>query len=303
MGVALGHIARAAPPPSLRVGGEELACPTPGQVAAVLKRLLLHTLVTVTAGPLGPDDASISDQGAQFRVTVAGQERTFADAVRGCDERAKHAAVFVALVLDPPMIAEPPVEPSIPAPAPVAPTAEPRPLASSPVALQWDLALGAILLVAPAAPDRRASVAGGVDAWVRGKRGFHLGFGMGLLHGTLDFDTAAADAWWVPIDVAAGFTVKPVPWEVGAEIGPSASVLSILGQNLQQAHRQVRVEVGGRASTWARFWFDKKFALFLSADAVLHPIPYVLQINPEGEVGQMPVVWLGASAGLSAALE
>jgi hypothetical protein len=138
---------------------------------------------------------------------------------------------------------------------------------------------------------------------VRGNRGFHLGFGVGLLHGALQFDDAEADAWWFPIDVAVGFTAKSSAWELGAEIGPNASILSIVGQNLPQAERQVRLEVGLRASGWARFWFSKKFALFLSADGVFRPMPYALLIDPQGEVGQTPAVWLGASAGLAALLE
>ena len=170
--------------------------------------------------------------------------------------------------------------------------------------MQWDLALGGVLLVAPSTPDRRTAVASGAAAWVRGgKQGLHLGFGAGLLHGALRFDDAEADAWWIPIDVAGGFTVKTSAWEFGAEIGPSASVLSIVGQNLPDAQRQVRLEVGVRASGWARFWFSKNFAFFLSAEGVFRPMPYALRIDPQGEVGQTPAVWLGGSAGLAALLE
>jgi hypothetical protein len=105
-GLAFAEFAHAAPPPALRVVGEEGACPSPTQVAFVLKRLLRQTRVTSeSAAPL-PDDAAIVDRGTEFRVTIAGQERSFADPARGCAERAQNAAVFVALMLDPPMIAD-----------------------------------------------------------------------------------------------------------------------------------------------------------------------------------------------------
>jgi hypothetical protein len=305
IGLALAPAARAAPPSTLRVAGAEGACPAPGQVVTVLQRLLVRTQVTADAGTVGPNDAVIDDQGSQFRVTVAGQERSFVDPARGCAERAQHAAVFVALVLDPPMIAEAQPGPVVVAPAPVAPMREqPRPASPSRTnARQWELALGGSVLVAPAVADRSTAVAGGVAAWVRGKKGFHLGFGAGVLHGSLHFTDADADAWWIPLDLAVGFTAQGAAWEMGAEIGPSASVLSIIGENLAQAHREVRLEFGGRAAVMARFWLDKKFALFMSAEGVYRPSPYALFIDPDGLVGQTPSIWLGGSAGVCASLE
>ena len=307
IGVTLAHVAHAEPPSYLRVAGEESACPAPSQVATVLKRLLRRTEVTAEVGPAGSDDASIFDQGSQFRVTVAGQERSFVDPARGCAERAQHAAVFVALVLDPPTIGEPPAEPATRTQAPIVQPppeqAPPPPPPSSAKPMQWDFTLGGILLVAPAANDRSTAVTGGAQLWVRGKRGFHVGFGAGLLRGSLEFATASADAWWIPLDIAAGFTTKNGASEVGAEFGPNASILSIIGRDLQQAHQQVRLEIGVRASAWFRFWFERKFAMYLSGDGVLRPVPYALQINPDGQVGRMPALWLGASMGLTAALD
>jgi hypothetical protein len=296
--------AHADPPPSLRVVGQDATCPTATQVATVLVRMLPRTKITAETGPPGAAEATVSDQGPRFRVTVAGQERSFDDGAHQCPERARHAAVFVALVVDPPAIAELLSEPPA-APAPVvSPVDAPRPPPERrPSGWQWDMALGAALLVAPEGENRRSAVAQGVAAFARGKRGFHLAFGAGLLHGALRFDVADADAWWIPIDVAAGFTARTAVWEIGAEVGPSASILSIAGENLKQARRQVRLEVGGRVSAWSRFWFTKQFGAFLSAEAVFRPFPYVLDIDPRGGVGEMPALWLGASGGVTVALE
>lgn len=296
--------AHAEPPPSLRVAGEDAACPTAKQVATVLERMLPRTKITAEPGKVGASDVTVSDQGAHFRVTVAGQERSFDDGAHQCAERARHAAVFVALIVDPPAIAEGSAEqPTAPTPA-VPPVDAPRPPAERRAAgWQWDLGLGGVVLVAPQGDRRQTAVAQGVAAFARGKRGFHLGFGAGILHGTLRFDIAQADAWWIPLDVAAGFTARSTAWEIGAEIGPNASILSIGGENVPQAQRQVRVEVGGRAAAWSRFWFTQRVAAFLSAEAVVRPFPYVLDIDPRGDIGKMPAVWLGASAGLAFMLE
>jgi hypothetical protein len=130
-----------------------------------------------------------------------------------------------------------------------------------------------------------------------------LALGAGFLQGPLQFEVASADAWWIPIDLAAGFAAEARPVELGVEVGPSVSILSIMGENLKQARRQIRVELGGRLSLWSRFWFSKQFAAFLAVEAVARPMPHVLDIDPRGSIGELPALWLGASAGLAASLE
>jgi hypothetical protein len=296
-------IAHADPPPALRVVGGNPACPTTRQVAALLERMLLRTKITADIGLPGAPEATISDQGASFRVTIAGQERSFEDAARQCAERARHAAVFLALVLDPLMTADESPEPPV-ARAPVVPpvdTAQPPPQ-RRPQALQWEMTLGGVMHVAPGVDRREMAVAEGIAVFARAKRRFHLALGAGVLRGRLRFDVADADAWWIPIDLAAGFDARATAWEIGAEVGPSASILSIVGENLKDADRQLRVEIGGRVSLWARFWLSRQFAAFLSAEAVVRPFPYILDIDPRGSIGQMPALWLGASAGVAASL-
>jgi hypothetical protein len=166
-----------------------------------------------------------------------------------------------------------------------------------------DLTLATILQVAPAAAERRAAVAAGVMAWARAKRGLHLALGAGVLRGSFQFDEVAADAWWIPLHLAVGIDFRSDRWEGGGEIGPNLTVLSVLGRNLEQAESQVRLEWGGRAAAFSRFWFSKNFALYLSGEALFRPSRYALLIDPQGRVGFTPVLWLGGSAGLSCKLE
>jgi hypothetical protein len=307
VGIALfAPAASSAPPPSVRMVGEESGCPTSAQVATVLRRLLPRTKVIAENGHAGAEDAAIEDEGAEYRVRIAGQQRSFVDGARQCAERARHAAVFVALVLDPPSVpepAEPP--PAAPVPPPAPPPAE-RPVAPPPVPrapLPLDLTLAPILLFAPGSADRQTSMAAGGMAWLRAKPGLHVAVGTGVLRGALRFDEVTADAWWIPIDVALGFSARADRWEGGAQIGPDATILSVRGRDLEGAASQLRLEWGGRAAGFARFWFDRTFALYLAAEALVRPSAYALIIEPQGQVGLTPVLWAGASAGITCKLE
>jgi hypothetical protein len=306
--VVVASDALAVPPPFVRMVGDDTACPTPTQVVAVLRRLLPRTKVTAESGPATSTDATITDEGSQYRITIAGQERSFVDGARQCAERARHAAVFVALVLDPPMVPEPSEEvptPPVATAPPVAPAVE-RPAVPSPARStvpSVDLSLETTLLVAPAAGERETTVAGGFMAWGRAKRGLHLALGAGALRGSFQFADVAADAWWIPLHLAAGVSVARDRWEAGAEIGPNVTVLSVTGRDLAEAESQVRLEWGGRVGAFTRFWLSKNIALHLSAEGLARPSSYAVLITPEGQLGSTPVLWVGGAAGISLRLE
>jgi hypothetical protein len=306
--VLLAGAVGAAPPASVRMIGDEAGCPTPTQVVTVLRRLLPRTKVTADTGQAALGDALITDEGSQYRVAIAGQERSFSDNARQCAERARHAAVFVAIVLDPPTIPEP-AEPAptssvaVPAAPPLPERPAPPPTRAPPPSPSLDLTLAPIVHMAPGAGDRRPAVAAGMMAWARVKRGFHLALGSGVSRGSLHFDNGVADAWRIPIHVAAGFNFRADRWEGGAEIGPSVTILSALGRDLQRAESQIRLEWGGRAAGFSRFWLSSNFALYLAAEALVHPSAYAMMIDPDGRIGFTPALWLGGSAGVTFRLE
>ena len=126
--------AMAQPPSSLHVEGASEACPTPRGLTAELRRLLPQTRFE-TSPEAAVEQVLIEDLGESFSVSVAGETRRFDDPKRECAERARLAAVFVALVLDPlhvpfaetkkePPKPEPPPEPP---PEPAPPPSEPEP--------------------------------------------------------------------------------------------------------------------------------------------------------------------------------
>jgi hypothetical protein len=289
--------AHAAPRATLRVAGDERGCPSPTQVATVLGTLLRETKVSASVAPPAPEDASVSDDGAQFRVMIAGRSRELTDAVRDCAERARQAAVFVALILDPPMVADgveaPPAEK--PPVARIATSSEPGP--------SFDLALGSFVQASPAVADRSAALTGGVATRVRWGQRFYVAGGAGASPGSLHFADVDTRAWWFPIDLAVGAAYRSSSFEVAGDVGPSLTVLSIAAENLPRATSNVRLDPGARLSVGARFWFGEKIALFVSTHATYLPRPYRLVVDGQGDVGATPGLWWGTTVGFVTRLD
>jgi len=84
-------------------------------------------LSRLRALPATPAVVELVDLGAAFQVVVAGRVRAYQDEARDCTHRARVAAVFVALTIDPASIAMPP-----PAPPPASVSAAGPPPSPSP---------------------------------------------------------------------------------------------------------------------------------------------------------------------------
>jgi hypothetical protein len=300
-GIALcASSALAAPPASLRIVGDEKGCPTPGQVSGLLGPLLPASKIGAASGPSGMDDITIYDDGASFRVVAAGQERSFADPVRECLERARHAAVFVALALDPPAIT--PSRPAPPAPERPEPV-EPLPARRGP---PLDLQVGAMLQEAPGSATRATARAFGAAATLRWGRQAYVAGGVGFLAGSFHFQSADAKVMRFPIDLAFGLNIRSAPYDFAAELGPALTLFGVTGENLAGSSREWRLDVGGRAAATARAWIGDRIGLFVSAHAEAFVRPYKLLVVPldgRSEVGSTPWLWWGGSVGLVSRLE
>jgi hypothetical protein len=267
-------------------------------VSGLLAPLLPASRIGASSGPPAPDDITISDDGASFRVLAAGQERSFVDPVRECLERARHAAVFVALALDPPTVSTPePPEPD---------RAEPPPEHVAKPAQHVDIALGALFASAPGSSPRAEVRAGGAALRVRWGRELFGSAGVGYFPGSLHFQTADAKVMWFPIDAAMGLNIRSAGYELGGELGPAVTVFGVLGQNLVGASRQWRADVGARAAVTGRAWIAERFGFFLSVQAAAFFRPYKLRVDPAGpesDVGPTPWFWWGTTAGLFARID
>jgi hypothetical protein len=245
----------------------------------------------------GADDglqAKILDEGEAIRVQVATEERVLRDPERSCGERARAVAVFIALVLDPPVLSfgEPvlrPVTPPVPAPAP-------RHRDGAPLTLE----LGPLLEMAPLSDAVQVPIAGGFGGRLAWGRGLALAFGAALLLPTrMQLPEANARLVWIPFDVSARVSSYFGPIKLGAELGPELALLFASGESVNNPRTSTRLEVGARVAGSLTWDMSSHLGAFLTVFSIWRPQPYEFRVNPDLESGTTPPLWLGASLGLS----
>jgi hypothetical protein len=293
------RLARGAPPEHLQLKGSS-GCPSIADVLAELAPLLPHTHIEAGSDAAQATDvqnASVDDEGEGVRVRVANQERLFRDPERSCRERARTAAVFIGLVLDPPVLPE--AKPPAPVAPPAAPAAAPPPPpaeAGAPLTLQ----LGPLFEAAPisdAAEVPRAGGFGGRLGWGRA-----LGVAVGaafLLPTRLALPRADARLVWLPFDVSLRLVHDAGPVAFSGELGPELALLFASGDRVKNPRTSTRLEVGARAAVSLTWSMSAHLGAFVTLFGVWRPRPYEFRVNPELSSGTTPPVWLGASLGLA----
>jgi hypothetical protein len=278
--------------------GGTSACPRPELVRAELATLLPPERLDarLRAFPGTPAVVELFDLGVPFRVVAAGRVREYRDEARDCGYRARVAAVFVALTIDPASVAAPPPPP--PRPEPAATIAEPLPIPVTP-------------------PLARLDVAGAVDAGFGSDRVTHGGAAMRLALGRgryafvagalalLPADTTMGGVrlrqWRLPMDAGVRATMTGLSFTPYGELGLCAAILSESALDLAASSNRTALEIGARAAVGARFG-RSRFAPFAALHAELVPSPPSIFALPQGEVGHTPVLWVGATAGASVGL-
>lgn len=277
------------------------ACPRPDIVRAELATLLppdrLGPRLRALPGP--PPVVEIVDLGVPFHVIVAGRVRAYRDEARDCTHRARVAAVFVALTIDPAFIAAaPPAPPAAPPPPPVIVSAAP-PAPPPPETARLDLAAAVDAGVGSA--DRVAQ--GGLAARLTLGRG-RLAFVAGAI-ALVPVDTAIGGVrlhqWRLPVDAGVRANLTGRGFAPYAELGLCAAVVSETAQDLVAGNSRTAVELGARAAFGVRVGASR-FAPFAALHAELIPSPAEIYALPRGVAGHTPYLWIGASAGASIGL-
>src|SRR6266498_3423098 len=112
MFVALVYLVSPDTGPAIETSG---SCPSAEQVSATIAPLLGSS----AARRWAEGAVRVDDLGDRFELAAAGQTRQYLDTARDCSERARVAAVFIALALNPPAAPTTPrVEAGPPAAAP-----------------------------------------------------------------------------------------------------------------------------------------------------------------------------------------
>ncbi|MFL5307623.1 MAG: hypothetical protein ACJ8F1_20555 [Polyangia bacterium] len=255
-----------------------------------------------------PESAAISveDLGETYRVDVKSDSvargRLFRDASRDCEQRARFAAVFIVLTLLPPELAFAVQAPPLPPPPPpVAVTPPPPP----PPARRLRLEAGVLAEGAPAVAASASMLALGGElraAYRFGLVAATLGVGF---EPRISFSIGGLDGHELRVPVDAGVRIQRAAGavELAGELSIVAAPLHAQGLNTAMPTSGTRLDVGARAGALLRFAGPRtRLAPFLGLHAVVFPWPYEISATPAGGLGTTPVLWLGATAGLSASL-
>ncbi|HSY39916.1 MAG TPA: hypothetical protein VLA79_10325 [Polyangia bacterium] len=279
------------------IGGPS-TCPRPDAVWSELVTLvpperLEARLRTVTRGktPL----VEIVDLGVPYRILAAGQIREYRDESRDCAYRARIAAVFVALAIDPAQLAMPtPVPPAAPPPVPL-PAPPPVDDLQSPRAR---LDLGATV-VGGLGPEDHVGQLGAELRWSAGRHRFGPEAGVTAL---LPVDNTVGGVrlrqWRLPIDAGLRARIAGPRFEQYGELGISAALLSERALDLASSRSQTGLELGLRVAVGVHA-ARGRFAPFAALSGELVPAPPAIFALPAGTVGHTPLFWLGATAGAS----
>lgn len=291
--VVCGATAQAVPPERLQLSSDS-ACPSAAEVARELRPLLPHTRVELSdAGQQegAGERVVIRDQGNKMRVGVGSDERTFNDPDRACSERARASAVFIGLILDPPLLPE---DTAAPAPARKPPA---RPLAEE---TRLTLELGPLLQAAPISDAAQLPIAGGFGGRLAVGRGLALAVGAAFLLPTrLQLPAADARLVWLPFDVSLRKSHTLGEVTLSGELGPELALLFASGDRVKNPRTSTRVEVGARGALSLTWGMSRQLGAFLTFFSLWRPRPYDFRVNPELASGTTPPLWLGGSLGLS----
>ncbi len=278
----------------------ESACPSRELVVSELSPLLRGYELKAESADL---TAEIKDLGESYRVSVAGASREVRDPNRDCLERARVAAVFLALNLPatvpaPPTTA-PPAAP-IQAPVPAAkenPAREPPPARATPT-----------LELRPFASAEAA--------WGAGVISTGAGLGASLRRGSLAISLFGAATTsttpYQPDEVSPRFELRRWPfaallgWDVswgvlrlGAELGPALDVLAFDGRDVPNPDRALRLNPGLRMNAVLRIRASRHLAAELLPVASWFPRTYLVRVEPSQLLAETPRFWVGVALGLN----
>ena len=267
--------------------GAPQACPSHEAFGDALRAIFPDVEILTTGDGLRVE---LMDSGARYRVVAGTVAREFVDPARRCEERARNAAVFVALVLEPPNVervehveqVEPPIEAA----------AFPR--------VAFDV--GGLFDSAPRSENTLAVGGGRVELAV-GSAALAGVIGVDLVSATtMDLGTVRARLTRVPFSIGGRATWHRGSSAMSFDAAAVAAIQITMGLDTTSSSEQTRLELGLRAAATYTVQAWQHVAPFISIDAELVPSPYDLVWSGMGIVGTTPRAWLGAVIGCEFAL-
>jgi hypothetical protein len=272
------------------VDGGSSGCPSVQAFSAALGEIIgdVRIVSGATAGAL---HVEISDEHTAYRIRVGATERAFTEPANDCAERARKAAVFVALILEPPIVdlAEPPTT-ALVAPRKPLPTKRPR------LALQLDVAAA----IETASAWHLVSGGPALGMFVGSERvGAVLGVtAMSSNQIAIGGTTASLTRWPFVTGVRGRTTRGPLALALDGDLAISRVVAQ--GLDAMLGVRSTRWELGLRGVARIEYWPHRQFAVFADVQADGIPRPYHLVVPTAGGVaGTMPRWWVGGVVGIT----
>ena len=263
-------------------------CPRGAEVDAALTQLLSAKTDRTSSATV-----TVRDLGTSWSVQVASRSATYADPDRNCLERTRIAAVFAALVLEPPDLGE--LSPTPPARESKGP--QPR----LPRAHRLDLAPA--FLLAPGSGGRNSAMTwGGALRWLASGERFGLTAGLEASYPAIakvqEYELSLAR---ISLDASAGLSWRWGAAELGLELGPYGALLLAHGRGLYQDASSTHIDAGGRLGFRVQAT-GRRVSPFLALQAELSARRFPLVVDSVGTVGTAPRLWLGVLAGASISL-
>lgn len=259
-------------------------CPRLAEVRARLDQLL------VSGATDAPEAIEIRDHGASWEIEVAGHGASYPDPVRDCAERTRVATVFAALAL------EPPTEPEMPAVS--RPAEAPSPVQAS---AHQSVELAPALVMGVRAGDTATAFAGSLRWQISGLR---LGLVAGvaaMLPAVVRAGAYQAELTRVVFDLSPRLWLRAGSAAFTLEMGPFAGLLSAKGRNLSPGGSSTSLDAGARLAVRVELR-RRRLSPFLAAQGELSARGFRMLVEPSGDVGNTPRLWLGLLLGAALGL-
>jgi hypothetical protein len=273
------------------------SCPTAALVRAQLSPLLRDYELSAESPS---HTAQVEDLGESYSVRIGSAWRKIRDPERDCLERARVAAVFLALNLPTPAT-QPALVASPPTSTPSEDTGEAPVGAVADEGRSFAAALR-LLALAETAPGAGVVTTG-------------AGAGVTLPLGPLAFSLLATvttptrpyqvdsqprqfELWRVPLAALLHLGRDFGGLGLGIESGLALDILRFRGESVPNPDTLVRVNPGWRVNGMLSWRADRRLGAFLLPEISFFPRTYVVRVEPTSVLAETPRWWIGLSLGL-----
>jgi hypothetical protein len=287
------------------------SCPSAEAVRSMLAPLVKEEILLPSERVTNSVPAThvrVRDLGVDYEIELTDARRSQKDPARDCQERARVAAVFIALNLNAPLAAEAPVPatPSAPAPqpapAPEAPAVDQRAGEADARSSALHIELSASVSVM-FAPGRDLVAPAGGAALSLGLGAFRLTLS-GALMGKVALPLSPGDPGGhvellrAPLGASVGYVWRASRFALEPRLGLALDLLRVQGRELHEAARELRANAGVSAGLLGRVLLGHQLALFAGVDGAWFPYSYEVRVEPAPRTAHTPSVWLAGQLGL-----